>query len=188
MVTPIFSISESYRVDSPRAPRAEGECLRYRLDVVAGSVVDVVQSAGGWLYDRVMAGWEVTVLLTQSCDTRPLRILGARASDFESAIGSTGQSLAVSAEAFNADARVRDKVLKSLDNRLVEVALWGQAQQGWPLGVNRATNRAQHVLSIAARTFKGHALAAAGISCESVGPTETLLCDSRADSELIRLD
>ena len=51
--------------------------------------------------------------------------------------------------------------------------------------------RVQHVLSAAARIFKGHALAAAGIPFTSVDPTETLLCDpaicSPVDSELIRL-
>ncbi len=61
--------------------RARAECLRYRLDVVAASAVDAVHSAGGWLYDRAMAGWEVTVLLPQSCDSRPLRILGVGAMD-----------------------------------------------------------------------------------------------------------
>ena len=148
----------------------------------------VVQSAGGWLYDRAMAGWEVTVLLPHRCDTRALRILGARVSEFDTLpAGSTSQSLAVSAEAFTADARVRDTVLKSLDSRLTEVALWGD---GWPLGVNRATTRAQHVLSGAAQTFKGYALAAAGIPDTAVGRTETLLCDvsTGADPGLIRLD
>ncbi len=195
MVAPTFDVSESSRVTAARATRADDECLRYRLDVVAGSAVDVVQSAGGWLYDRVMAGWEVTVLLPDRCDTRSLRILGVRASDVEAQFawmgtGSTSQSLAVSAEAFTADAWVRDTVLHSLDNRLTEVALWGQAPQGWPLGVNRAMTRAQHVLSAAARTFKGYALAAAGIPGATVDPTETLLCGtcSRVDSELIRLD
>lgn len=192
MVTPY--IGESSRVSAARATRADGECLRYRLDVVAASAGDVVQSAGGWLYDRVMAGWEVTVLLPHSCDSRSLRILGVRTSELDAEFalmgtGSTSQSLAVSAEAFTADARVRDKVLESLDNGLTEVALWGD---GWPLGVNRAMTRAQHVLSAAARTFKGYALAAAGISCNPVDPTEVLLCDmatcSRVDSELIRLD
>ena len=51
--------------------------------------------------------------------------------------------------------------------------------------------RAQHVLSAAARTFKGHALAAAGIRCDTVDPTETMLYDmaacSPADFELVRL-
>lgn len=188
MVTSTFDISNSSPVGAARATRTTGECLRYRLDVVAASAVDVVQSAGGWLYDRAMAGWEVTVLLPQRCDTRPLRILGLRVSEFDALpTDSTSQSLAVSAEAFTADARVRDTVLQSLDNRLTEVALWGD---GWPLGVNRATTRAQHMLSGAARMFKGYALAAAGIPDTTVDPTETLLCDvgTGADSGLIRLD
>ena len=189
MVTPTIGISESGRV---AAARSDGECLRYRLDVVAASPVDVVQSAGGWLYDRVMAGWEVRVLLPESCDTRALRILGVgvvdAASEFiASALSSTSQTLAVSAQAFTVDAQLRDKVLQSLDNRLIEVALWGD---GWPLGVNRGLIQAQHLLSGAARRFKGAALAAAGSPCGSVGFTETLLCDanfSHSDSELIRL-
>lgn len=187
MVAPTFDISKS---SAAGVTYADGEGLRYRLDVVAASAVDVVQSAGGWLYDRAMAGWEVTVLLPQGCDARPLRILGVRASDLESSratLGAGSTSLAVSAEAFGSDARVRDAVLESLDGRLTEVALWGD---GWPLGVNRATTRAQHLLSGAARMFKGYALAAAGISDPAVGSTETLLCDvaSGAVSELIRLD
>ena len=165
-------------VNSPastaRVPHPDGECLRYRLDVVAGSAVDVVQAAGGWLYDRAMAGWEVTVLLPQDCDIRPLKILGVRAGDLASATGSTSQSLAVSADVFTTDAGIREKVLKALDHRLIEVALWGD---GWPLGVDRGMTRVQHVLSAAARVFKGHALAAAGSPCDSIAPTETLLCD-----------
>ena len=56
----------------------------------------------------------------------------------------------------------------------------------WPLG--HRTTPVQHVLSGAARAFKRHALAAAGIP-GTVGPTETLLSDMKAslpvDSELI---
>lgn len=186
MVAPTFEVNKSSRAGRPI--RADGERLRYRLDVVAASAVDVVRSAGGWLYDRAMAGWEVTVLLPAGCDTRALRILGVQPVDlderFESmGIGPTGQSLAVSAEAFTADPRVRDTVLRSLDDRLTEVALWGE---GWPLGVNRATTRVQHVLSAAARSFKGYALAAAGIADAPISPIESLLCDARADSELVR--
>ena len=120
MVTPTFDISHNSRLTAARATRADGECLRYRLDVVALSAADVVQSAGGWLYDRVMAGWEVTVLLPHGCDTRSLRILGVQALDPGSRPAlteSTSQSLAVSADAFTADARVREKVLESLGDR-----------------------------------------------------------------------
>src|SRR6516225_6432663 len=101
MVTPSFDITQKGRVRSARATRADSECLRYRLDVVAVSAADVVASAGGWLYDRVMAGWEVTVLLPHGCDTRSLRILGVRVLDPEARPdlkASTSQSLAVSAE------------------------------------------------------------------------------------------
>lgn len=138
MVTSTFDISGGSRLDAARATGADRECLRYRLDVIAVSALDVVQSAGGWLYDRAMAGWQVTVLLPNGSDARSLRILGVQALDLEDQLaamgpGSASQSLAVSAEAFTADARVRDKVLTSLDDRLTEVALWGRAPSGWPL-------------------------------------------------------
>ncbi|OBI83710.1 hypothetical protein [Mycobacterium sp. 1245805.9] len=184
MVTPTFDISHHRRVGPARTIRADGECLRYRLDVFAASAADVVQSAGGWLYDRVMAGWEVTALLPHGGDAHSLRILGVQAFDGEARpalAASRSQSLAVSAEAFAADAGVREKVLESLDDRWTEVALWGD---GWPLGVDRAMTRTQHVLSAAARRFKGYALAAAGLPCDSVDPTEPLLCDMAANSRL----
>ncbi|OBH59024.1 hypothetical protein [Mycobacterium sp. E2479] len=187
MAAPTFDISNS---SAAKATRANGEGLRYRLDVVAASAVDVVQSAGGWLYDRAMAGWEVTVLLPRRCDTPSLRILGVRAAELEpelDELGARSTGLAVSAQAFTADDRVREAVLESLSNPLIEVALWGE---GWPLSVNRATTRAQHLLSGAARMFKGYALAAAGIPRATVYATETLLCDVGlgVDAELIRLD
>lgn len=192
MVTPIIDISDRCRIGVARAPRADDECLRYRLDVLAAGAVDVVQSAGGWLYDRMMAGWEVTVLLPPGSnprDSRPLRILGVRTSDLDSASSATpGHSLAVSARAFGSDARIRDQVLDALDRPSTEVALWGD---GVPEGIDRAMTRVQHRLSAAARVFKGYALTAAGISCDTVDPVETMLCDPSArpsvDSELIRL-
>ncbi|BBZ46365.1 hypothetical protein [Mycobacterium parmense] len=187
MVTPTISIMD--RAGATRTPRAAGDCLRYRLDVIATSAADVVQSAGGWLFDRVMAGWQVTVLLPQRCDSRSLRIIGAEISGLESfdPAAARCRSLAVSAEAFAADARTRDKVLESLDDRLTEVALWGE---GWPIGVNRAMTRAQYELSAAARTFKAQALSAAGIDCATIASTEALLCDAAftLGPEVVRLD
>jgi hypothetical protein len=185
MVTPTFDISDyGLRSTTADAPRAQGEGLRYRLDVVAGTAADVVQSAGGWLYDRAMAGWEVTVLLprqTSGTDSRPLRILGVRVADLQSELaceldetGSMPQSLAVCAEVYAADARVRDRVLQARGHRLTEVALWGD---GWPLEMNRGMSKVEYVLSAAARVFKRQALTAAGIPCQAVDSTETLLSD-----------
>ncbi|OBH12170.1 hypothetical protein [Mycobacterium sp. E1747] len=197
MVTSTFEISHGGRVKAARTNRADRDCLRYRLDVIAVSALDVVQSAGGWLYDRAMAGWQVTVLLPDGGDARSLRILGLQALDVGEYFatvgrGATSESLAVSAEAFTADARVRDQVVGSLDDQTTEVALWGQAPTGWPLRVDRGVARAQYALSAAARRFKGHALAAAGIDCPTVYSTETLFCDlatcARGDSGLVRLD
>jgi len=174
---------------SPASQRDSG-AVKYRLDVVASSPADVVCSAGGWLYDRVRAGWEVNVLLPQQCDTRPLQILGMHAADLDSPISPAGtecaaRGLAVSADMFASDIRIRQEVLAALDRWMTEVTLW---HDGWPLAVGHRTSTVQHVLSGAARAFKRHALTAAGLS-DSVGPTETLRSDMKAglpvDSELI---
>lgn len=177
-------------VSAAPARHSDGAAVKYRLDVVASSPADVVRSAGGWLYDRVRAGWEVNVLLPRQSDIRPLQILGMQASDLDSQIPPTStrcaaRGLAVSAEMFASDARIRQEVLTALDRWMTEVTLW---DDGWSLAVGHRTTTVQHVLSSAACAFKRHALTAAGISC-TVGPTETLRSDMKAclpvDSELI---
>ena len=174
----------------PTAPHRDGGAVKYRLYVVASSPADVVCSVGGWLYDRVRAGWEVSVLLPHQCDTRPLQILGMQAADLDShlsaaSIGCPARGLAVSAEMLASDTRIRHEVLTALDRWITEVTLW---HDGWPLAVGHRTTTVQHVLSAAARAFKRHALTAAGVSA-TVGPTETLRSDMKAclpvDSELI---
>jgi hypothetical protein len=170
----------------------DGASIKYQLDVVASSPADVVCSVGGWLYDRVRAGWDVNVLLPDGGDSRPLQILGVHAVDLDSQIlsastGCAARGLAVGADMFTADARIRQEVLNALDRWMTEVTLW---HDGWPLAVGHRTTTVQHVLSGAARAFKRHALTAAGIS-GPVGPTETLRSDMKAclpvDSELIPL-
>ncbi len=174
----------------PSTRHSDGAAVKYRLDVVASSPADVVGSIGGWLYDRVRAGWEVSVLLPQRCDSRPLQILGMQASELDAQITAAGtgcaaRGLAVSADMFASDLRVRQQVLTALDRRMTEVTLW---HDDWPLTVGHRTTTVQHVLSCAARAFKRHALTAAGIAA-TVGPTETLRSDMKAclpiDSELI---
>lgn len=178
MVAPTFAIAGrgakdvasehlSYSADTPQ--------LRYRLDVVASDSVDVVRSAGGWLFDRVMAGWEVSVFVPKALDSRPLQILGVRTFDLESqwfstTTGEAGASLAVSADAWTADQRIRERVLTALSHSLTEVVLWGDT---WPLAVDSAVVAVHHVLSAAAQAFKGQALMAAGVS-DTVSPIETM--------------
>lgn len=180
----------TFEVDFEEMRPADGGAVKYCLDVVASNPADVVCSVGGWLYDRVRAGWAVNVLLPEHSDTRPLQILGVQASDFDSQIpsantGCAARGLAVSAEMFSSDLRIRQQVLKALDRRMTEVTLW---QEGWPLAVGRRTTTVQHVLSAAARAFKRHALTAVGVA-DPVAPTETLRSDMKAclpvDSELV---
>jgi len=151
------------------------EDLRYRLDVVAADVVDVVRCAGGWLFDRAMAGWDVTVLIADSPDDRPLQILGVQIVDLEDALASVGtrprpQALAAAADLFGCDQRVRQGVLQALDHGVTEVTLWGQT---WPAELEDSVGLVQHRLSTAAQIFKGKALAAAAISEGPIGHTET---------------
>jgi hypothetical protein len=152
--------------------------MRYRLDVVASSVVDVVRFAGGWLFDRAMAGWDVTVLLTDLADhpdDRPLQILGAQIVDLEEALASVEarprpQALAAAADLFGCDPRVRQGVLQALDHGVTEVTLWGET---WPAELDESVGLVQHRLSMAAQMFKAKALAAAAVPHGSIGHIET---------------
>ena len=79
--------------------------MRYRLDLVAASVADVVTCAGGWLCDRVMAGWDVTVLVGEHEPMVP-----ARAEVFQS-LGVTGALELLNAYAKIPDLEVRRAIL-----------------------------------------------------------------------------
>ncbi|UXA16619.1 hypothetical protein [Mycobacterium sp. SMC-4] len=153
--------------------------MRYRLDVVAPTVLDAVRYAGGWIYDRVMAGWDVTVLLGSDEDVRPLHILGAHTLDLESVLAAWEerphpQTVAVAADVFDRDPRVLAHVRKALDQGATEVTVWGEDV---PEEIGPSVDSAQHHLSAAARAFKSSALAAAqGAVVDSVARTETFRC------------
>jgi hypothetical protein len=156
--------------------------MRYRLDVVAPTVLDAVRFAGGWVYDRVMAGWDVTVLVGDDEDVRPLEILGAEVRDLESVLASWEdrphpQTVAVAADLFDRDARVRQGVLEALEQGATEVTLWGE---GLPAELDESVDSVQHRLSSAARAFKGQALAAANAPDAAVGHTEIFRCGMMA--------
>jgi hypothetical protein len=151
--------------------------MRYRLDVVAANAADAVKFAGGWMYDRVMAGWDVTVLLADRTDERPLHILGVATSDLESALAlweerPHPQTVAVAADLCAGDERVRRGVLGALEQGLTEVTLWGDSL---PAELDDSVGPVVHRLSAAARAFKCQALTAAADAC-SVTATETFRC------------
>lgn len=148
--------------------------MRYRLDVVAASVADAVGAAGGWMFDRVMAGWDVRVMLADAGDVRPLEILGAEIADLETELdrgpaGTHPNALAVAAELYGSDARIREGVRQALEHGGTEVTLWGDF---WPTELNRSVGSVEHRLTAAARAFKSRALAAARAAVDP-GSVET---------------
>jgi hypothetical protein len=124
----------------------------------------VVQYAGGWLYDRMMAGWDVSVHVRELGDVRPLQILGATPLELEQSLGSSSHgpmphAIAVSTSMFETDVRVREGMLAALDDADHEIRLWGDRL---PTELGRRCAPTQHRLSVAARAFKSRAVAALG--------------------------
>ena len=168
--------STAAAVDSP----AQDQYLRYRLDVIALDVAGLVDGAGGWLYHRAAIGWDVRVLVPPCRDLRPLQILGLNTADLETELAAPegaapGHSLAVMADALDADPRISRRVHQALRRSMTEVVLCGERR---PVEVGHRLCEVRHVLTVAGRAFKRQALAAA-----AVGP------DPRADSpEIFRSD
>jgi hypothetical protein len=148
--------------------------LQHDVTVIASSVTDVVASAGGWLFDRRMAGWQVNVLLSDRMGERALRILGANALDLDDGLDALAHdadraaTLAVAADVYAVDGRVR-RFVSTSDRSRAEVALWGDTGS-----LGRSVSAVSYRLSAAARAFKAQALMAAGMPCDSVAPTEAL--------------
>jgi hypothetical protein len=137
--------------------------LRPRLTAIAPSTAEVVRSAGGWLFDQVMAGWDVTVLTADHGDSRPLEILGARVRDLETMlalplVGGCLQAMAVRADLYESDERVRRMVLRAVGEGQAEIRFWGDFRREDP---GAGAERLSHRLSLAAQAFKAQALAAA---------------------------
>lgn len=120
-----------------------------------------------------MAGWDVTVLVADHSDVRPLQILGATVLDLEGSLASPRDpmphTVAVSADLYESDERVRWGVLDIFERDVSEFALLGEV---CPTELNCRIGSMQHRLSSAARTFKAQALAAAAVPVDSVADVE----------------
>lgn len=142
--------------------------------VLAPTTIAAVRAAGGWLFDSVMAGGDVVVLVSDNSDSRPLRILGARAGTCGTALSSweSGQQphvLAADTELYENDGRIQRLVRRLLDTGRTEVR-WCAQQEPAPLDEEAAVVR--HRLSVAARAFKAQALIAGAARADSVDNTE----------------
>lgn len=173
MTADVVDIDEPVTAHRPRAPRI----ARYQLDVLGADVADVVTCAGGWLFDRVMAGWEVTVAVPRLVDPAPLQILGVHPVTRATPLDAGAGALAVAGALCHTDSRVRDLLGAALRSARTEITLWGAAGIVLPGGRGIGV---RHELSTAARVFKAQALAAVGACATAVEPFEAFVSHGRA--------
>ena len=165
-LTQLNSPPQLRRTKSARSAPEEpdGYQDRYRLHVVATNVADVVTSIGGLIFDRAMAGWDVTVAVDGNADDRAIRILGGRVATLAAGPDGAGsaprpQVLAVATDVFVANEPLRRQVLAARKSNAVDVLLWGRRQ---PPNLNCRFVPGRHRPSADAQVFKSHALAARG--------------------------
>lgn len=142
---------------------------RYQLDVVGADVADVVDSAGGWLFDRVMAGWDVRVAVANPGNLAALEILGVKSVGLGAVFGvgaNAPTALAVAGAVCSTDDRVRDALAASVRSARTEVTMWGDV---WVPAIGRPVDEVRHELSSAARLFKAQAALAAGLDTAATG-------------------
>ncbi|MBF6171041.1 hypothetical protein [Nocardia blacklockiae] len=141
---------------------------------MAADVADAVASTGGWLFDRAIAGWQVTVLVATP-DARALRILGAEIRGLYDIPDTSRRphnrrphTLALSAALCARDPRAHAYMTTALHDQGADVLWWGDgAAPAW----SRRSAPVVHRFSVAARAFKYAALTAAGLPDLSSVPT-----------------
>jgi hypothetical protein len=171
---------------------AGGLDVRYRLDIIGPNVLDAVKSAGGWMYDRVVAGWDVTAIITGEQDSRPLRILGAQQDNLESVLSSASErarrhTVAIAVSLFDSD--VGQAAIRAFGRHASELIFWGDRTSGEPREEIYAMR--EHRLSPAACAFKARALAAVDdAGSDMVRPIELFHCGPMAldNADLIPTD
>ena len=144
------------------------------MTAIAPSAAEAVQYAGGWLFDQVLAGWDVTVVTAAADDPRPLDILGVRARNFDDVfaapvLGPCLQAIVLRADLYRDDERVRQLVLAAAEADRAEIRLWGDVR---PADFDGSGDPVSHRLSLAARAFKTQALAAADLRDAPTAETE----------------
>lgn len=154
-------------------PVVDDFVIRHEMDVITGSVLELVRCAGGWLFDRAMTGWHVTVLVDGDPDARPLNILGAQAVNLRSALSVRRRwpsTIAVHSELLRTDKAVHEHT-RIAGRERTEIILWGAGDPGV---LNNTCIDMKHKLSSAAVVYKVHALAAAAAPTECVDRVEAL--------------
>ncbi len=172
MAAPASTLKQRHRslprlgASSPR--EAPGEFGKYQFQVVARNIADAVVSIGGLIFDRAMAGWDVSVVvdgdIDGAVDDQPIRILGAHLAkrmpgpNYAAALPRP-HMLAVATDVMIKSDAVRRHVLALGNDSETDVLLWGRHH---PTNFARTFVAARHRPSAAAHIFKSHALLAGG--------------------------
>ena len=156
------------RLGASSLREAPDEFGKYQFQVVARNIADAVVSIGGLIFDRAMAGWEVSVVvdgdIDGAVDDRPVRILGAHLAkrmpgpNYAAALPRP-HMLAVATDVMIKSDAVRRHVLALGNDGETDVLLWGRHH---PTNFARTFVAARHQPSAAAHIFKSHALLAGG--------------------------
>jgi hypothetical protein len=143
---------------------AVGRPCVYRLDVFYDDVADVVGSAGGWLFDQVMEGWQINMNIGAGHDPRPLQILGIQPHPLTDEVIAVHRSaIAVAARVLDRDGEVNKVVTEALRSGAQEVTVWGDRGEAERTYGHRLHD-VEYPLNAAAAAFKCQALIAAGAS------------------------
>ncbi|CRZ15031.1 hypothetical protein BN2156_01889 [Mycolicibacterium neworleansense] len=164
--------------ERPRVRPAKA--LRYELHVTAADIADVVTGIGGWLFDRALAGWHVSVAADDGADVRALRILGLKPVGLEGSWRSA-ESEVVAMTAVGAS-RPADHERPGRNGDVVFFGTYGAD------GLDGA-QQVRYRPSAAALAFKGHALTVIGADPAAAGWAETLFRRGRSagllDADLV---
>ena len=155
------------------ATATPGQSEVHAMIVLVDSVADVVRETGGWLCDRVWAGWDVTAWVPADCDTTPLRILGVTATALGDGRddlwpGRRPTALAIGSDMSWLPHRIGAKIDALMHNPRTEVTVWGERRSA----PDNRLHDVQHRLSTAAIAFKTQAMLAASLA-GTCGSTET---------------
>lgn len=147
---------------------------RYALTLITDDVREAVCTAGGWMIDRVRAGWRIDAVIPADCDAKPLEILGVGTTYFHtdsdrSWYTSRPAALAVGIGMLSPANPIRTEVNALMRDPGIEVTIWGDGE----FRSGRKFEDVQYQLSRAAQAFKAHAMRAAALSADTA-PTEFL--------------
>ena len=153
--------AEVDRADARRSIRGRG--TKHRLVVLTSETADTIASAGGFIFDRAAAGWDVDVYLSDDIDDRPFRILGVRTSSLHHAVDTASEPdcVFIASSLYERDRATRRLFQKAAQTNHTEVALWGG---DWPRELRPGIGVVEHRLSLAALAFKAEAMKAAGVN------------------------